>query len=469
MGRKSVTFTNVDTAWLHMEHPTNLMMVSGVVQLARPASFDRLKETIERGLLRFDRFKQRVADSRLPLRNPLWEFDPHFSLENHVHRIALPSPGDQATLLELASDLMSTPLDFSRPLWQFHLVENVGEGCAVICRLHHCIADGVALVGVMLSMMDLEENPSPKPAANDDHPKGEEGWHPYKEWIEPAVHTLEAGAKVATTLVHESMETLVNPERARNLVHKASQGASALSKLLLLPPDPKTPFKGKLGVRKRAAISEPIPLAEVKKIGKAMGAKVNDVLLGAMTGSLRRYLINRGWLVDGLEFHAAVPVNLRPPEKALELGNNFGLVLLPLPVGVADPVERLFELKSRMDEIKDTPEAVVALGLLNVIGLSPGQLVNFIMTFFGTKATAVMTNVPGPPFTLYLAGSAIKDVMFWVPQSGRLGLGVSILSYDGRVTLGVATDAGLIPDPEVIVQGFHEEFAALRELIMSGD
>ena len=230
----------------------------------------------------------------------------------------------------------------------------------------------------------------------------------------------------------------------------------------MLPPDPATAFKGRLGRRKRAAWSTPIPLEDFKAIGTAFGATVNDVLVATATGALRRYLERRGEPTVGLSIRASVPVNLRPAADAHKLGNSFGLVFLTLPVGVVDPVKRLGSIKKAMDELKRSPEALVAYGVLNVMGLAPVEVERMGLRFFGSKATAVLTNVPGPREPLYLAGRKLDKVMFWVPQSGHLGLGISILSYAGGVMLGVATDEGLVADPERIVEAFGREFDSLR-------
>jgi diacylglycerol O-acyltransferase / wax synthase len=230
----------------------------------------------------------------------------------------------------------------------------------------------------------------------------------------------------------------------------------------MLPPDPPTVFKGELGRRKVAAWSSPVPLADFKAIGQAFGATVNDVLVAAATGALRRYLEKRGEPVAGVAIRASVPVNLRPPDQSHKLGNAFGLVFLTLPVGIADPVRRLNAIKREMDELKRSPDALVAYGVLSVLGVTPVEVESLGLRFFGSKATAVLTNVPGPREPLYLGGRKIADVMFWVPQSGRLGMGISILSYAGGVMLGVATDEGLVPDPDKIVAGFEREFAALK-------
>jgi WS/DGAT/MGAT family acyltransferase len=258
---------------------------------------------------------------------------------------------------------------------------------------------------------------------------------------------------------------LLEPARLAETAKLGADGALALSRLLLMSPDPRTVFKGELGVAKRAAWSDLVPLETVKAIGQAAGATVNDVLLAAVAGALRRYLQGRGELAEGLELRAAVPVNLRSPNEPPTLGNRFGLVFLTLPVGADDPLDRLYDLKERMEAIKGSPEALVTFGILNAMGMAPDQLQEIAVGLFGSKATAVMTNVPGPRQTIYLAGAPIREFMFWVPQSGRLGLGVSILSYAGQVRLGVATDAGLVPDPEAIVKGFQEEFELLMRLV----
>lgn len=447
----------VDTAWLHMEDPTNLMMVTGFLAFDEVLDFDRLTSLMRKRLLRVPRLTQRVVESRLPFAPPRWETDPTFDIRAHVHRVALRPPGDNAALRELVSDLMSTPLDFSKPLWQYHLVEGYGRGCALVCRFHHALGDGVALVRLVLSMADGgEETHKPAAVADDPH-----GWERLVPFLGPAAKAVSRTIKATESIVREGVESLVHPEHLLEIAAQGASGADALARLLLMPPDPVTPFKGTLGVEKVAAWSDPIPLDDVKATGKALGGTVNDVLLASVTGALRRYLDGRGTPLSDLEFRAVVPVNLRRPEEAHELGNKFGLVFLSLPVGIEDPLERLLELKERMDEIKRSPEAIVALGLLGAIGTAPIPVERLVVELFGRGGTGVMTNVAGPRQPIHLAGLPATGVMFWVPQSGRLGLGVSILSYAGGVSLGVATDAGLVPDPEAILDGFRAEFDAL--------
>jgi WS/DGAT/MGAT family acyltransferase len=441
--------SNIDTAWLRMEEPTNLMMVTGMLVFDQPLNFARLRQTIEQRLLIFDRFQQHIVYIGGA---PHWQADPHFTISAHLHRIALPAPHDQSTLQELVSTLMSTPLDLSKSPWQFHLIEHYGAGCVLLARLHHCIADGIALMRVLLALTDATAEP-PAQAHDSRSPAAE-----------PSA-AANTSVRAADTLFGQGIAALLEPTGRAEAAEFGARSVLALSRLLLMSPDPQTLLKGPLGVSKRAAWSAAIALDDVKAIGRAAGGTINDVLLAAVTGALRRYLQGRGAPVDGLEIRAAVPVNLRSPNEPPTLGNHFGLIFVSLPVGADDPLDRLYDLKQRMAALKDSPEALVTFGALHGIGLMPSQLQEAGISLFGSKATAIMTNVPGPRETIYLAGAPLRELMFWVPQSGRLGLGVSILSYAGQVRLAVATDAKLISDPDAIIDAFQAEFELLGRLV----
>ena len=449
----------VDAAWFHMDTPTNMAMITGVMMFSERLDIWRLKEVVEHRLLQHERFRQRVRQSYLGLRRPSWELDPHFDLNTHIRHIALPEAGDVSTLQSLVGDLMGTPLDPTKPLWQLHVVDNFNGGSALVCRLHHCIADGLALVQVLLAAADLEPD-APLLAAEDEVQRhsGLLG-----RLLKPITTTMSWTTWGAELLVRESLEALVDPSRLLTPAKLAADGMAALGKLVFMLPDRRTILRGQCGVAKRAVWTAPLPVAEVKAIGNGLGCTVNDVLLAAVSGALGRYLEGRGQETDELDIRTMVPVNLRRPEEANELGNRFGLVIVSLPVGVRDPLERMAVLKQRMDTIKNTPEALVAFGLLNTMGMTPIQVEKLIIDFFAAKVSAVMTNVPGPREPLYLAGSRLQDMMFWVPAPGSLSLGISILSYAGNVMVGVATDAGLIPDPETIVEGIHAELAEMRQ------
>ena len=444
--REAVPMDNVDSAWLRMEDSTNLMTITALMVLEGRLDFARLKEIIEDRLMAHDRFRQRVVESALPLGKPAWVEDEHFTLRYHLRKVALASPHDQKALQDLVSDLMSTPLDRSRPLWQIHVVEEYGDGTAIIIRLHHCIGDGIALVRLLFSLTD--EEPEAPPV------------------VRKAGKAAAGGARsLPAALLNQGREALVNPDKLAEMVQSGASAVNVLARLIQRPADPKTSFKGRVTITKKAAWSSPIPLDDVKRIGKAVGATVNDVLLAVATGAMRRYLIGRGDHVEGEDVHAVLPVNLRPEEELGKLGNRFGLVFVALPVGVADPLERLATVRRRMNRLKKSPEAGVVFSVLQLLGIAKPELLALGVDFFGSKATLVMTNVPGPRKHLYFAGQKLKNMMFWVPQSAHLGLGVSIFSYAGEVRVGVATDAALVPDPDTLVQHVHGELDLLLEEI----
>lgn len=454
--------TYVDTAWLHMEDPTNLMMVTGIFIFARPLDFARVRATLqERMADRFPRLRHRVKQDGSSAH---WVEDPTFDMDAHLHKIALPAPGDLGALRDVVSDLMSTPLDFTKPLWQGHYIEGLGPGSALLLRFHHCIGDGVALVHVILSLADTAPD-APRPArtnvmAHETH-VGERIVSLIDGARSAVESTVENTRKVTGALLQEGVEALLHPSHVLDVAQTATEAVSVFVKLLLKGADSPTLFKGRLGVAKRAAWSRPIRLDRVKAVGKTVGGTVNDVLLTAVSGALRRYLLQHGDRADGVEINAMVPVNLRPLSEADQLGNRFGLIYLALPVGTGDHAERLRLVKARMDEIKRSPQPFVTFQILNALGLAPVEVADLAVNMFGTKATAVMTNVIGPKQPLYFAGERIRTWLGWVPQSGRMGLGVSIFSYDGQVVVGVASDKGLIPDPESIAAAFEEEFEAL--------
>jgi WS/DGAT/MGAT family acyltransferase len=462
--------SNVDAAWLKMEDPTNLMMVTGVLMFPRPVDVGHLRALLESRLLQFERFRQRVVRPALPFAPYYWEDDPNFSIDAHLHHVGLPRPYDQPAMQQLVSDLMSTGLDFSKPLWQFHVVDGyrpdgVTEGGAIIARLHHAMADGMALVGVLLAMTEMAPG-APRP-----EPNGlPEAAGPLNvlagSWEALQLRStglLGRSVSLGRRTLIEGLESYLNLDRPRQLAEMASEYAHAAGKLVLRAPDPASAFKGPLGIAKRAAWSRPLPLREIRAIRKATGATINDLMTAAVAGGLRRFLEARGEEV--VDFRAAVPVNLRGPNDMGGLGNKFGLVFVDLPVITVDLQQRLALVRHRMETLKESQEAPVSLDILAAIGFSPKAIQDMVVKIIATKATAVLTNVPGPPIPLYLAGQPIDSLMFWVPQSGRLGLGISILSYAGNVYLGVATDAGLVPDPDGIIDGFYAEYDDLLKLI----
>ena len=456
----SARMSSADTAWLHMDRPTNLMVINSVDLFDQPLDWDRVKQITQTRLVdRYPRFRQRVVESRLPLRAPRWENDPDFSLEHHMHRLALPAPGDPAALQELVGDLMTQPLDRNRPLWHTYMVDGFGTGAAIIHRMHHCIADGIALARVMLSLTDAQPDAGIEPAMLEgDRP----GWGGLIPGLIGSTSRLVANAgSVGTTALRQAGGLAVSPSHAVSVAGAVTRDGATALRLLLTPADAASALKGDPGISRRVAWSRPLSLARIKRIARDHDATVNDVLMAALTGALRHYLQERGSPVR--EIQAMVPFNLRPLDQPVprELGNRFGLVFLPLPVGVGGSYRRRVEVHKRMQEIKRGRDGAVSYGLLSVTGMTPEPLERRIIDLFTGKGTAVITNVPGPREPVYLAGTPIRTSLFWAPTSGHIGMSVSIFSYRDEVTVGLMVDAALVPDPGEVVVQFEREVRAL--------
>ncbi len=445
----------VDTTWLRMDRPVNRMVIVGVMMLAPPIDLERLEKTIASRLLSYPRFRQRVEERAA---GAWWVDDPHFEIARHIRRVRLPRPGGKAELQAFVAELCALPLDPSHPLWQFHIVEDYQRGAALVARFHHAVADGMALVSVFLSMTD-EEPDAPLRRWRTNYPADQDAQG--HGLFAPLTQALDQGVQMSAGLGRLALKYLSSPGKAADLLRGGAGVASELAWLLLMPKDSPTRFKGAPSGDKRVAWTDPLPLPEVKAVGRVLQCSVNDMLLASVAGALRGYLESKGDVTAGVEVRALVPLNLRPNAADRSLGNHFGIVAVELPVGIEDPIERLYEVRRRMIALKQSYEAPVTLGLFAALGYAPKLVQDQLFDLLLSRATAVMTNVPGPRHKLYLAGSPLEQVMFWVPQSGDLGMGVSILSFGGNVQFGLVTDAALVPDPEAIIARFAPEFEQL--------
>jgi len=448
----------VDTAWLRMDRPHNLMMISGVLMFREKLSLARLKKVVTKRFLVFGRFSQRPVESAA---GAFWESDPDFDLDHHIVRHELPGRAGRRELQAFISRLACTPLDPSRPMWQFHLIDNYVGGSALVMRMHHSYADGIALVRVMLSMTDATAHGPPAMPFEPQPRRRRDPEDSLSHLLAPLSGVMSAARSIGATMIEKGAEIWDDPAKAVALAGQGTAITAELAKLALMPQDSPTRFKGKPSIGKRVAWADPLPLPEVKAIGKALGASVNDVLLSCVAGALRGYLADKGEDVAGVMVRALVPINLRPMEKAYKLGNQFGVVFLELPIGIENPVERLYAVRANMAALKGSFQPLLTLGLLAAAGAGPKMLQDQLVTVLARNATAVMTNVPGPQQPLYLAGSRIERFLFWVPQSGDIGMGVSILSYNDEVQFGLITDRGLCPDPERVIARFAPEFEKL--------
>lgn len=459
----------VDLAWLRMDRPTNPMVIVAVLILSEPLTHARLKSVLERQLLTFERFLDRPVYDAL---GGHWQRDTHFQLDAHLRRLKLPPRAGQAQLQAAASRLASTPLKPERPLWQFHLIEHYGRGSAIIGRVHHCYADGVALMRVLLSLTNTASPPSAPPPATNRSNGAALG---PLSLLAPIADTLGAAGTLAQRAIeatagvlNSSLQALAHPTQAATLVQQTAEATRELAKIALLPEDPPTPLKGQLSRRKQISWAQPVSFAEVRTVAHALGCTINDVLLATVAGAFGAYLESRGTAIDALTLKALVPVNLRPPDQAPRLGNEFGLVFAILPVCERHPLARLYAVHRNMEELKHSSQALVAFWLLTAMGLLPGIIEQQVIELFTAKASAVISNVPGPREPLYIAGARIERQFFWVPQAGSIGVGVSLLTYDGAVHFGVMADRHLIAHPEQITTRFVDEFERLLLHVLAG-
>ena len=471
LGLEGERMSKVDTAWLRMDSASNLMMIVGVWLLKPGIGRDALRERVRERLLPYRRF---VQVAREDAAGAHWADDPAFDIDRHltVHSLKRRrGQSAQAALQARVGELAVKPLDPNHPRWHFELIEHHEGGSALIARIHHCIADGIALISVMMSLVDGGALPPQRRRAKRAAQApldAAEGWvadsliRPLGELTARALDVAGGSAAKSLSLMAAPQQGLSQGlDQALDLARLGGQLASDVAALALMPDDATTRLKGQPGGHKRVAWCEPIPLDQVKAIGRAFHCSVNDVLLACVAGAIGAYLREQGDDPAGQEIRAMVPVNLCPLEDAWKLGNRFGLVPLLLPIGLDNPIERLFAVKARMTALKGSLQPLLTFGLLSVAGLLVKPAQDAMLSLFGRKTTAVMTNVPGPAEKLRVCGSTLEQTMFWVPQTGTVGLGVSILSYGGGVQFGVIADTALCPEPQAIIDQFVPAFETL--------
>ena len=453
----------VDTAWLRMDSARNLMMIVGVYEFAGNVDFARLRDLLRTRLVTHRQFRSRVVCDATGC---YWQEVDNFDLKDHLIRSKLPGRGTVAELKKFVGELASRPLDDSKPLWQMQLVDNYAGGQALVVRIHHCIADGIALIGVLLALTTEQGDDETDSRTPRYRPRENGAWDArLRPLTSAAVNAIGTTGDVASRVLR-GYGVMLNTQGAfvdaavgyAGIAARVAKDAAAIA---LMPNDNSTSLKGKPSGVKVVAWNEPIAVDDVKAVGKALGCSVNDVLLACVAGAIRSYLMARGEHVDGCELRAMVPVNLRDPRHWKDLGNKFGLVPLLLPIGIENPIARVFEVRRRMEALKTGYTAVVSMALLGAAGFAPRIVQTQALDFLARKASAVMTNVPGPQQALYLAGAHVTRLMVWVPQSGDIGVGVSILSYNGGVQFGLITDQALCANPQQIIDRFEPEFEKL--------
>lgn len=453
--------TGVDRAWLQMDRPSNPMMIVGLITLASALDLAQLRELIKERFVVYRRFGCVPINSSM---GGSWVESANFNVDDHVLCQGLPEPRGQTELERLAGELASTPFNPGRPLWTFHLVDNYAHGSAIIVRIHHAYADGIALMRVLLSIADTEPAAgSARPRRGKQRTAAADGANP--SWFSGLwTDTLHEGVGLTERAVHYAL----HPAEAASLARKALGLTAELARLGLLADDPMTCLKGAMSGIRVAAWTEPLPLREVRTLAHVLGCTVNDVLMATLAGALGRHLESRGEAVSGMTIRASVPVNLRAEGVQPSMGNCFGLVFVDLPIGVRHPLERLYSVRAAMQKLKGSTQALATLALMQLIGSMPSAVEDPVVGIFSAKASVVASNLPGPQQQLRLAGIPISGLLFWVPQAGNIGVGVSMLSYHNKVHFGVMADRQLIPKPAELVAQIRIEFERLVYLLLLG-
>ncbi len=472
--------TGADTAWLRMDSPTNLMIINAML-ITEGMAFEDFKNTVINRFLIFPRF---LSCPTFKTGQYYWQEDPYFDIDNHVKRVALAGDADKVALQDYLADQASTPLDASKPLWQLLFIDNYEQGNAIILRVHHSYADGLALISVFHSITDALPNVkpfSPSTADNDELvlESAESSsdinyeWPRYQKVVDTAKVRVDRYASLAKKVSAEGLQVLRDKEALRELVGDGVRAAAELAQLAAMAPDPKRVLKGKLGVRKTCAWSEPISFDKFYGISKVIGCKINDLLISCVAGAFREELMLAGEELEGKQIHVTLPVNIRPESQMDmggnpdDLGNCFGTVFVALPVGIENPLERVYKIKHDMIALKQSLQPALSYGILYAAGMLPKNIQKALLESFGNKTSAVLSNVPGSRETRYIAGARIKEQMFWVPQTGDIGLGLSIISYAGQIQFGLVGDAKLFPNPERIVTHFVEQLEKHRTDIVA--
>ena len=441
------------------------MHIGGVLLFEGPAPrIDDVLEHVRGRLHLLPRYRQKLAFPPAGSGRPLWVDDPNFNLEYHVRHSALPAPGSEAQLLEMVARIASHPLDRTKPLWEFWLVEGIepapgssSERFAMISKNHHALVDGVAGIDLATVLLDFAPTPQPHDTS------ALEPWQPHPEpsTAELLVASARDGAGALTEVAARALGALTQPGRSIGVVREAAEGVGEIL-WELLNPAPETPLNVPIGPHRRFRVVRQ-QLDDYKTVKNSFGGTVNDVVLSVVAGALGRWLRSRGINTDGLEMRALVPVSVRAQDDRGSMGNRLTVMRGPLPVYIQDPVARLTVVSRAMDDLKRSKQAVGASTLVAVNDIAPpAVLAQASRLQFSTRLfNLLVTNVPGPQVPLYILGNELKDLfpLAFLPDGHALA--VAIMSYNGRVEYGLLADFDALPDIDVVATGIDESLAEL--------
>ena len=455
-----------DAGFYYAESENTPLHVGSVAVFEGPApSYGDVVRLLMGKLPLVPRYRQRVRRVPLDLGRPLWVDDPHFQILYHVRHTAVPSPGGEEQLRNLAGRVLGQRLDLAKPLWELWLVEGLDDGrWALISKVHHCMVDGIAGTDLMQLMFDLT------PDATHGEPQD---WTPQRN---PSSLEVVAGAvQDAVTHPLRELTRLSGSEGVRGAGRSAvragrtlATGVPSMARQLATPTA--RSLNGPIGPHRRWAWTD-ADFDELKGIRTALGGTVNDVVLAAITRGFRDLLERRGSLRQGLVVRSMVPISVRQADQRGQLDNQISAVFVDLPVGEPDPVARLASVRRQMDEHKKVLQAVDARSIIAM-----GDFVAPTLLSMGVRAAlnagqmwcqAVTTNVPGPRVPLYVLGRRMRSAHAYVPIAGGTRVSIGIFSYLNSMTFGINADFDAFPDVDVlsggIRRGIDELVAAARQ------
>jgi len=451
--------TSIDASFLTQETSDSHMHVGAVLIFeGPPPGYDDLLEHVRSRLHQVPRFRQKLAFPPMELGRPFWIDDPSFNLEYHLRHSALPSPGSEEQLRNMAARVFSQQLDRTKPLWELWLVQGLKrKRFALISKTHHAVVDGVSGVDIATVLFDV--TPVPEPVEPD---------HTWVPAPEPSGADLAArGVEgIATTPFRLARRLLNAAQHPGPAAAQATEAAEALGEVAwsLANPAPEVPLNVDIGSHRRFDWVRS-DLHELKRIKNALGGTVNDVVLTVVSGALRRWLRARGVKTEGLELRALVPVSIRASDEHGQLGNRIAAVRGPLPVYVEDPVRRLQAVRESMGDVKGSKQALGAEVISRFNDFAPPTLLaqasrlNFSTRLFNL----IVTNVPGPQLPLYVLGRELEDVfpVAFLPENHALA--IAIMSYNHGIGFGLLSDYDAMDDVELIVDGIKASIAELGE------
>jgi WS/DGAT/MGAT family acyltransferase len=450
--------TGLDASFLHLEDASAHMHVAGVMLFeGPPPPYEELLEVFERRLPLVPRYRQRLAFVPLGQGRPRWVDDPHLNLRYHVRSTALPSPGSEEQLQNLAGRVFSQQLDRDKPLWEVWLVEGLeGDRFAMLSKTHHALVDGISGVDIMSVLFDTSAEPLTPTGPGD-------RWlpRPLPSRAQLLGEALLERATIPTEVVRSVRAVFRGPLRILEAAREAAVGVGAMA-WAGLNPAPPSPYNAPIGPHRRFTWMR-ASLRDIKAIKDSLGGTVNDVVLATVAGALGRHLRRRGHNTDGVELKAMVPVSVRQDVERGALGNKVAAMMAPLPVWCQEPVARLDIVREELKGLKSSGQAVGAQVLTDLSGFAPSTIMDQASRLMARQRffNLVVTNVPGPQIPLYLLGRRMLDAFPMVPLAKGQGIGVALLSYDGAINFGVVGDFDLLWDIDDFADDLRESLAEL--------